>query len=69
MSGFDHEVGPVYSGEAKLTLHDSPTEELTRFGDIEMIGGFYRQVGTSMHEGTTLWAAQNPMAPSNEADG
>jgi hypothetical protein len=62
MSGFDHEVGPVYSGDAKLTLHDSPTEELTRFGDIEMIGGFYRQVGTSMHAGTTVWAAPNPMA-------
>ncbi len=62
MSGFDHEVGPVYSGEATLTLHDSPTEELTRFGDIEIIGGFYRQVGTSMHEGTTVWAAPNPMA-------
>lgn len=62
MSGFDHELGPIYSGDATLTLHDSPTEELTRFGDIEIIGGYYRQVGTSMHEGTTVWAAPNPMA-------
>jgi acetoacetate decarboxylase len=62
MSGFDVELGPVYAGDAELTLHDCPTEELTRFGDIEMIGGFYRQVGTSMHGGTTVWAAPNPLA-------
>ncbi len=62
MRGFDVELGPVFSGDAKLTLHDSPTEELTRFGDVEMIGGFYRQVGNSMHGGTTVWAGPNPMA-------
>jgi len=62
MRGFDVEVGPTYVGDAELTLHDSPTEELTRFGDIEMIGAHYRQIGNSMHEGATVWAAANPMA-------
>ena len=62
MSGFDAELGPVYTGDAELDLFDTPTEELTRFDDIEIIGGFYRQVGTSMHAGTTVSAAPNPMA-------
>ena len=64
MSGFDVDLGPVYSGDAELDIFDNPTEELTRFGDIEIIGGFYRQVGTSMHGGTTVWAAPNPMSPN-----
>ena len=66
MRGFDVELGPVFSGDAELTLHDSPTEELTRFGDIEIIGGWYRQVGNSMHGGTTVWAGPNPMAGASE---
>ena len=45
-------------------------EELTRFGDIEIIGGFYRQVGNSMHGGTTVWAGPNPMAaPQDQGRG
>ena len=67
MSGFDAELGPVYTGDAELDLFDTPTEELTRFGDIEIIGGFYRQVGTSMHAGTTVSAAPNPMAQNSGA--
>ena len=62
MRGFDVELGPVYSGGAELVLHDNPTEELDRFGEIEIIGGYYRQVGNSMAGGTTVWAAPNPMA-------
>jgi acetoacetate decarboxylase len=62
MRGFDAEVGPTYAGDAELDLFDCPTEELTRFGDIEIIGGYYRQVGTSMAGGTTVRAARNPMA-------
>lgn len=61
MAGFDVELGPVFSGHADLNLYDSPTEELTRFGDIEIIGGYYRQVGNSMAGGKTLWAGPNPM--------
>jgi acetoacetate decarboxylase len=61
MRGFDVELGPVYSGDAELNLYESPTEELTRFGEIEVIGGYYRQVGNSMGPGSTVWAGPNPM--------
>jgi hypothetical protein len=62
MRGFDHHVGPVYAGQANLILPGNPTEELGRFEPFEIIGAFYRQVGTSMGPGTTLWAADNPLA-------
>jgi len=62
MRGFDVELGPVYCGDVELAIFDNPTEELARFGDIEMIGGFYRQVGNSMAGGTTVAAKANPMA-------
>ena len=68
MSGFDAEVGPVYSGDAELDIFDNPNEELTRFGDIEIIGGYYRQVGNSMAGGTTVAAAPNPMADGGNGD-
>ena len=62
MRGHDVELGPVYAGDAELDIYDNPTEELSRFGDIEIIGGFYRQVGNSMGPGTTVAAQPNPMA-------
>ena len=62
MRGFDAELGPVYAGDAELQIHDNPTEELDRLKPFEIIGGYYRQVGNSMAAGTTVWAAQNPMA-------
>ncbi len=66
MRGFDHDVGPVYSGDAELVLPDNPTEELTRLQPFEIIGGYYRQVGTSMGPGTTVMAQPNPMAPGSQ---
>jgi acetoacetate decarboxylase len=63
MSGFDADLGPVYCGDAELDIFDNPTEELARLAPTEIIGGYYRQVGTSMAGGTTLSAASNPMAP------
>ncbi len=68
MRGFDHDVGPVYAGEAELRLPDNPTEELTRLPVLEPIGAWYRQVGTSMGPGTTLWAAPNPLAADEGGD-
>ncbi len=62
MGGYDVELGPVYSGDAELVLYDNPTEELSRFGDIEIIGGFYRRVGNSIGPGTTVRARPNPLA-------
>ncbi len=66
MRGFDVEVGPVYSGTAEINLFDTPTEEIQRLEPIEMIGGFYRQVGNSISGGTTVRAEPNPMGPVGE---
>jgi hypothetical protein len=54
MRGVDAEVGPCYSGDATLAVYDSPVEELTRLAPGEMIGGYWREVGTSWRQGTTL---------------
>ena len=62
MRGYDADLGPVYSGDAELLLPTCPTEELHHLRPVEMIGGFYRQVGMSMAGGDTLWAAPNPKA-------
>lgn len=54
MSGRDVELGPCYGGDATISLFDSPTEELSRLAPIEMIGGYWREVGTTFAGGTTL---------------
>jgi acetoacetate decarboxylase len=61
-SGYDADLGPVYAGDATLTLLDAPTEELTALPVEEMIGGYFRQVGVSWRGGTTLAASPNPHA-------
>ena len=50
----DVEAGPVYVGEADLTLHSAPTEEFDRLEPREMIGAYYRQVGATFAGGTTV---------------
>lgn len=54
MRGYDAEVGLCFTGNATVQLHDSPVEELTRLAPLEMIAGFWREVGTSWNGGTTL---------------
>ncbi len=54
MSGVDVELGPAYAGEATLDLFDSPTEELTLLAPREILGGYFRSVGTTFAGGTTL---------------
>jgi acetoacetate decarboxylase len=54
MRGTDLELGQAYAGDAELELFDSPVEELTRLAPREMIGGYYRSVGTTFTGGTTL---------------
>ena len=46
--------GPCYAGDATIELHESPVEELTRLAPIEMIGGYWQEVGTNWRAGTTL---------------
>jgi acetoacetate decarboxylase len=64
--GYDVELGPVYAGDAELTLYDAPTEELDALPIREMIGGYWRQVGNSWRGGTTVAAAPNPKARRDE---
>ncbi len=54
MRGYDAEAGPCYSGDATIQLYESPVEELTRLAPLEMIGGYWREVGVSWNGGTTL---------------
>ncbi len=54
MSGRDVELGPAYSGTATLELFDSPSEELADLTPREIIGGYFRSVGTTFYGGTTL---------------
>ena len=39
---------------ATIELHESPVEELTRLAPVEMIGGYWQEVGTNWRGGTTL---------------
>ncbi len=54
MRNVDVEVGECWRGEATIALHESPTEELTRLAPVEMIGGYWREVGASWNGGTTV---------------
>jgi acetoacetate decarboxylase len=55
MSGFDFTAGPAYAADAELELHDSPWDELASLLPVEeILGGYYRQVGTSWNGGTTV---------------
>ncbi|HEV2427888.1 MAG TPA: acetoacetate decarboxylase family protein [Acidimicrobiales bacterium] len=54
MSGVDVELGPAYRGDATLALFDSPTEELAALAPREILGGYFRTVGTTFAGGTTL---------------
>jgi acetoacetate decarboxylase len=54
MSGVNVELGPVYAGEATLELFDSPSEELIALEPLEIIGGYFRSVGTTFAGGRTI---------------
>ena len=54
MAGINLELGPVYGGRASLELFDSPSEELHLLQPEEIIGGYFRTVGTTFNGGTTL---------------
>jgi acetoacetate decarboxylase len=54
MSGVNVELGPAFAGTATLDLFDSPSEELTLIAPREIIGGYFRSVGTTFAGGTTL---------------
>jgi acetoacetate decarboxylase len=54
MSGVDVELGPAYKGTATIELFDAPTEELSTLAPREVLGGYFRSVGTTFAGGSTL---------------
>jgi acetoacetate decarboxylase len=56
VAGVNVDLGPAYSGSATLELFDSPSEELLSISPREIIGGYFRSVGTTFNGGTTLEA-------------
>jgi acetoacetate decarboxylase len=54
MSGTDVELGQAWRGDAELELLASPEEELDRLTVREMIGGYWRSVGTTFAGGVTI---------------
>lgn len=52
--GAEFHGGQAWTGDAELTLFESPTEELSRLTVDEVIGGYFRQVGSVWNGGTTL---------------
>jgi acetoacetate decarboxylase len=54
MSGVNVDLGPAYGGSATLELFDSPTEELSTLAPREILGGYFRSVGTTFNGGLTL---------------
>src|SRR5665213_3780803 len=56
MAGINVELGPAYGGTATLDVFDSPSEELVSIAPREILGGYFRSVGTTFNGGTTLEA-------------
>ncbi len=54
MAGVNVDLGPAFGGSATLDLFDSPSEELTALAPREILGGYFRSVGTTFNGGTTL---------------
>ena len=54
MKGVDVELSAAWQGHAELELFESPVEELTSISPREMIGGYWRSVGTTFAGGETL---------------
>lgn len=54
MSGIDVELGQAWQGAAEIELLPSPVEELSRLEVREVIGGYFRSVGTTFAGGTTV---------------
>ena len=50
----DFEGGQAWTGDVELRLFDSPYEELSRLCVDEIIGGYYRQIGTVWSGGESL---------------
>ena len=54
MSGRDVELGQAWRGDGEIELLPSPVEEVARLEVREVLGGYFRSVGTTFAGGTTL---------------
>jgi hypothetical protein len=54
MAGINVDLGPAYGGPATLEVFDSPSEELSSIAPKEILGGYFRTVGTTFNGGVTL---------------
>jgi acetoacetate decarboxylase len=54
MRGVDVELGPAWSGDAEIELLASPEDELSRLEVGEVLGGYWRSVGTTFAGGSTV---------------
>ncbi len=54
MAGVNLDLGPAYRGSATLEVFGAPNEELVSLAPREIIGGYFRSVGTTFAGGTTL---------------
>jgi hypothetical protein len=54
MRSRDVEVGPAYVGEPTVRLHEAHGEELAALAPVEMIAGYWRQVGATFAGGQRL---------------
>jgi acetoacetate decarboxylase len=54
MRSRDVELGPVWKGEAEISLYDAPAEELSALEPREMIAGYWRQVGATFVGGAPI---------------
>jgi acetoacetate decarboxylase len=53
-SGTDKEVGPIWYGDAEITLFDSPFDELKALEPKEMLGSYYHSFGYTFAGGKVL---------------
>jgi enduracididine biosynthesis enzyme MppR len=54
MRSEDVELGPVFTGEPTVSLFEAPADELATLQPVEMIAGYWRQVGATFAGGTRL---------------
>lgn len=62
MGGVDVELGQAWSGDAELSLADSPWDELHSILPVdEVLGGYYREVGTTFVGGELVTDRSRPV--------
>jgi hypothetical protein len=54
MRSQDVELGPAFVGDPTVRLYDAPGDELAALEPLEMIAGYWRQVGATFRGGARL---------------